>query len=95
MLYTGRMAGLFYDQKGGGANFLCLPNNPEYHTLNTNSPPHYSHIYGTEYEYPIAGSHDHNVYRVLFAMLQQELLKWWFLPGPAALQTGQESTTAI
>ncbi len=35
------------------------------------------------------------MYRVLFAMLRQEQLKWWFLPRPAALQTGQESTTAI
>ena len=35
------------------------------------------------------------MYHVLFAMLQPEMLKWWFLPGQAALQTGQESTTAI
>ena len=35
------------------------------------------------------------MYRVLFVMLQPEILKWWFLPGPAALRTGRESTTAI
>ena len=61
MLYTGRMSGAFYNQKGGGANFLCLPNNPEYHTLNTNLPQLYSKIYGTEYSAPIVGSHNHNV----------------------------------
>ncbi len=61
MLYTGRMSGVFHNQKGGGANFLCLPNDPEYHTLNTKTQKHYSQIHGTEYEVPIAGSHDHNV----------------------------------
>ena len=61
MLYTGRMSGVFYNQKGGGANYLCLPNNPEYNTLNTYSPNLYSEIYGTEYTAPIAGSQDHNV----------------------------------
>ncbi len=35
------------------------------------------------------------MYLVLFAMLQPDLLKWWFLPKPAALQAGWESTTAI
>ena len=61
MLYTGRMSGVFYNEKGGGANFLCLPNDPEYHTLNTRVQGSYSKISGTEYEVPIAGSHDHNV----------------------------------
>ena len=61
MLYTGRMAGVLHNQRGGGANFLCLPNDPEYNTLNTYSPSDYSKIYGTEYQYPIAGSLDHNV----------------------------------
>ena len=35
------------------------------------------------------------MYHVLFAMLRQEQLNWWFLPRPVALQAGQESTTAI
>ena len=61
MLYTGRMTGVFYNQKGGGANYLCLPNNSEYNTLNTYFPNIYSQIYGTEYTAPIVGSQDHNV----------------------------------
>ena len=61
MLYTGRMSGVFYNQKGGGANYLCLPNNPQYNTLYTPIPRDYSRIYGTEYEWSIAGRHDHNV----------------------------------
>ncbi len=51
----------FINKKGGGANFLCLPTNPEYHTLNTYASRYYSEISGTEYEYLIAGSHNHNV----------------------------------
>ena len=61
ILYTGRMSGAFFNHKGGGANFLCLPNDPQYSNLNTNRPPYYSTIYGTEYQYPNAGSHNHNV----------------------------------
>ncbi len=61
MLYTGKMSGVFYNQKGGGANFLCLPNDPEYDTINTLSQRTDSKIYGTEYEWPITGTQDHNV----------------------------------
>ncbi len=61
MLYTGRMSGVFFNQKGGGANYLCLPNDPEYDTINTSRSSYESKIYGTEYRYPVAGSHDHNV----------------------------------
>ncbi len=60
-MYTGRMAGAHYSHTGGGANYLCLPNDSEYHTLHTYSSNVYSWIYGTEYEYPIPGSHDHKV----------------------------------
>ena len=60
MLYTGRMAGAFYNQKGGGANYLCLPNDPDYN-IKTNTPRYYSSIYGTEYEYPLVGTQNHDV----------------------------------
>ncbi len=60
MLYTGRMTGAFHNQQGGGANYLCLPNDPEYHTLNTNPPPYYSKLSSTEYEVPIAGANNHD-----------------------------------
>ncbi len=94
MLYTGRMTGAFYNQKGGGANFLCPPNDPEYHTLNTKPLKHYSRFMAqnTSIQLLVVMT---TMYHVLFATLQQEQLKWWFLPRPAALQTGQESTTAI
>ena len=64
MLYTGRVAGVFYTKRGGGANYLCLPNDPQYYTIDT---WHYdsrvfSSITGTEYERPIKGGrHNYNV----------------------------------
>jgi hypothetical protein len=35
LLYAGRAAGPNYSQQGGGADLLCLPNNPEYLSANS------------------------------------------------------------
>ena len=61
MLYSGRLAGVFYNAKGGGANYLCLPDNPEYTLRYRSGVNGYSKVHGTEYEYPIVGTHDHGV----------------------------------
>ena len=61
LLYSRTMAGSHYSHQGGGANSLCLPEQPDYTTLNTNTKRYSSLIYGTEYEYPIIGTHDHDV----------------------------------
>ena len=49
LVYNGRAAKSYYNQKGGGVNYQCLPNNPEYGRYTAgvqgNSP-----IYGVEYE---------------------------------------------
>ena len=49
-LYKGKAAGSSYDQTGGGANFICLPEDQSY-------------IYGAEYQNsgPLGSLHDHNV----------------------------------
>ena len=60
LVYTGRVAGAYYNQRGGGSNYLCLPNDPEYDEIKTIYPSDYSRIYGTEYELPITGKHDHD-----------------------------------
>ena len=61
MLYSGRVAGAFYNQKGGGANHLCLPGDPEY-TLNYRpGVDEHSPLYGAEYEVPIVGTGNHGV----------------------------------
>ena len=61
MLYTGRVAGVPFDKKGGGANYLCLPNDPEYSLSKINLPDFYSTLSGTEYEFPLVGKHNHDV----------------------------------
>ena len=47
LFYSGRAAGPPYHQQGGGANLLCLPDNPEY--LHTTDTAEHGVIYGAEY----------------------------------------------
>ena len=63
MLYSGRVAGAWYSHPGGGANHLCLPGDPQYTLRYTPGvrTSGVSKVYGTEYQYPIAGTHDHGV----------------------------------
>ncbi|XP_019850578.1 PREDICTED: short-chain collagen C4-like isoform X3 [Amphimedon queenslandica] len=62
LLYEGIAGGSDHLQSGGGANYVCLPNVPQY--MSTNVPTYYSLMYGSEYQdvngiFP--GKHDHNV----------------------------------
>ena len=59
LVHSGAMAGTHYTLQGGGGNYLCLPNEPNYNILNTKSKGSVSYLYGTEYEHPIVGVHDH------------------------------------
>ncbi|VDI27281.1 Hypothetical predicted protein [Mytilus galloprovincialis] len=47
IIYTGQVGGNLYTNKGGGVNYLCLPNDPE-------NGPHQSYsndqVYGSEYK---------------------------------------------
>ncbi|XP_071119846.1 short-chain collagen C4-like [Mytilus edulis] len=47
MVYTGQVGGNLYTNKGGGVNYLCLPNDPE-------NGPHQAYsndqVYGSEYK---------------------------------------------
>ena len=48
LLYAGRAAGPLYTRKGGGADLLCLPDNPEY--LSSNDPvDSRAPLHGVEY----------------------------------------------
>ena len=61
VVYKGVVAGSYYYHKGGGSNYLCLPDHPEYSGYRSGVQG-YSYIYGTEYEYPLKRAHhDHNV----------------------------------
>ena len=63
LVYVGITAGSWYGNTGGGANYLCMPHNPQYGRYRRGVQG-YSPIYGTEYQTygsPIATSLDHNV----------------------------------
>ena len=51
LVYSGRAAGSWFGNTGGGANYLCMPNDPDYSTYNPGVQDH-SPLYGTEYETP-------------------------------------------
>ena len=63
LVYAGRVGGTWYAQKGGAANHLCMPDDPDY----LNYQPGVqggSYVYGAEYESnqgPLSAVHDHNV----------------------------------
>ena len=65
-LYTGKAAKAFYSHRGGGHDYQCFPEDPEYGDYRERVQG-YSYVYGVEYEYPIprlGGStdlHDHDV----------------------------------
>ena len=68
LVYSGITGGSYYNQRGGGANYLCMPQDPQYsptlryrngQTDDTNG--HASKVHGSEYAYPLQGTHDHNV----------------------------------
>ena len=60
LVYEGLAAGSSYDQSGGGANYICITENPSY--LSSIVPSSQSFLYGSEYQNPIFNSlHNHNV----------------------------------
>ena len=61
MVYNGRAGGSHYTHSGGGANYLCMPPDPQYTLRYRSGVQGYSYLYGTEYEHPIVGTHEHNV----------------------------------
>ena len=58
LVYSGRAGGSYLSNPGGGANYLCLPDDPEY----SSTPFGYGYVlvYGAEYE-AIADVHNQNV----------------------------------
>ena len=62
MLYTGLAGGTGWNQSGGGANYLCLPKNPQYLKNGLpNGNTRFSYLYGSEYQDTVFATHDHNV----------------------------------
>ena len=51
LLYAGRAAGSsHHTEKGGGANYLCLPEQPQYSTYTAGVQDARAYLYGAEYE---------------------------------------------
>ena len=63
LVYSGIAGGTWYDHRGGAANYLCMPKDPEYsRTLRYRGGTQgHAYVYGSEYQGPIQGGHDHNV----------------------------------
>ncbi len=61
LVYTGRAGGTFYNQIGGGANYLCMPMTPDYVLPYKKGIRSHAFVYGAEYERPIKGGHNLNV----------------------------------
>ena len=65
LLYAGRVGGSFYTH-GGGSNYLCMPNVPEYTLRYSPGVQGYTYMYGVEYQGDTVPSKDnHNAVCVL------------------------------
>ena len=62
-VYSGIAAGSWYSQLGGGANYLCMPKDPEYKSDLTyrGGLSEYSQLNGVEYKQPLQGQDHYNV----------------------------------
>ena len=64
LVYAGRAGGSWHSHMGGGANYLCLPNDPEYLEYQPGVQG-LSPVYGAEYQMvggePLRAVKDHNV----------------------------------
>ena len=61
LVYSVGAGGTHYSHKGGAANYLCMPLDPEYTLPYQAGVRDHSYVYGAEYETPIQGTHNHNV----------------------------------
>ena len=61
MVYKGRAGMSDRSHDGGGANYLCMPEDPEYTLPHWPGVRNHSYVYGTEYEgRPLQGFNHHN-----------------------------------
>lgn len=50
LLYRGVAAGAFFAQLGGGSNYLCLPDEPEFLNVTAGNQNVRSRVYGAQYQ---------------------------------------------
>ena len=56
LVYSGRVGKAQYN-RGGGGNYQCMPNDPEYSTYKSGVQGH-SYVMGVEYDFPVKSSAD-------------------------------------
>ena len=68
-MYAGGAAGSHYTHRGGGTNYLCLPEQPRYSNYTAGTQVGRAYFYGAEYQTgrgvgfdgPLSAINDHNV----------------------------------
>ena len=98
LVYSGRVGGSFHSQRGGAANYLCMPDNPDYSAY-TAGVQGASPVFGTEFETgvysniigPLAHVHNQNVPCAICSTS----VRGQILMLPAKLLPGPSSTLAI
>ena len=63
IVYSGITGSTFFNREGGGANYLCMPKDPEYNptlTYRNNLGNKRAFVQGTEYQSPLQGLQAHN-----------------------------------
>ncbi len=55
-IYSGRVGGSPHQNQGGGSNYLCMPDDPEYGLAYRAGVQNYSPVDGAEYESPLASN---------------------------------------
>lgn len=73
LVYSGRAGGSEH-QHAGAANYLCMPTDPQYTLRYRAGVQGHMYVYGTEYENPIQGSHNHNVPCAVCAVSTREMV---------------------
>ena len=61
MVYAGKVGGAYFNHNGSGANYLCMPSDPQYTLPVGSGEETFGYIYGAKYDSPIKGPDDHNV----------------------------------
>ena len=74
LVYSGKAGRTHYSHKGGAANYLCMPLDPEYTLPFQAGVRDHNYIYGAEYEVPIQGIHNHNAPCTVCAVSTREMV---------------------
>ena len=79
MVYSGVTGGTYWNKPGGGANYLCMPTDPEYSlNLTYRARESYAYVYSTGYRVPLQGASicvQHRLYRVHMHMCTAQVIE--------------------